>query len=289
MLADTVSAAFRNGPPASYQSVFMRDNPHLVRHLSGRYGVPAEHIRCTTGATSAIQHIYAGVLQRGDLVLVERPGFDIFANYALDAGLEVGFFERKAQDFSLSVDAVLDRLEERTRMVVISNLHNPSGALATDDQLAALASALRERGVYLLIDEVYRDYHKAEPCRFDVSAHPNVIRVGSMTKMFGMSTVRCGWMFASGALIEKLRAYCDRVDFSVSKLSHAVAAEILARADAFDGWRSGHMETALPVAESALGKMVDQGLMLSAYCRRRGHDVVVPVADLALWRCRGAR
>lgn len=261
MLADTISASFRNGPPASYQSVFMRDNPDLVRQLSQRYGVSVDHIRCVTGATSAIQHIYAAVLQKGDLVLVERPGFDIFANNALDAGMEVGFFDRQGPDFDLSVDAVLEQLEDRTRMVVISNLHNPSGALASDEQLESLASALAEHGVYLLIDEVYRDYHAAEPCQFDVTAHPNVVRVGSMTKMFGMSTLRCGWMFASGRLMEALRAHCDRVDFSVSKLSHAVAAEVFSRADIFDGWREGHMETAIPVAEACLRGMVDTGLI----------------------------
>ncbi|RIJ33019.1 pyridoxal phosphate-dependent aminotransferase [Henriciella mobilis] len=255
MLADTVSAAFRNGPPATYQSVFMRNNPDLALRLGERYGAAAEQIICTTGATSAVQLIYAGLLNRDDHILIERPGFDMFANYALDAEIEIGFFDRPAPDFSLSVDAVLSALTAKTRMVVVTNLHNPSGALVSDETLSELADALRERGVYLLIDEVYRDYYDAEPCRFDVSRHWNAIRVNSMTKIFGLSSVRCGWMIASGRTLEQLKAYRDRVDFAVSKLSHSIAAEVFARAHDFDRWRTGHMDAAMPVAESAFSEL----------------------------------
>ncbi|WP_158085583.1 pyridoxal phosphate-dependent aminotransferase [Henriciella aquimarina] len=261
MLADTVSQAFRHGVPASYQSVFMRSNPDLAVRLSERYAMPVRNIHCTTGATSAVQLAYPALLNRGDQVLVERPGFDIFANYADDAGMETAFFERKAPHFSLSTDMVLQQLTSRTRMVVVSNLHNPSGALVPDDELARLAEALRKRDVYLLVDEVYRDYHERAVPGLDPEQYPNVVRIGSMTKIFGLSTLRCGWLFAAGETMARLKAHCDRVDFSVSKFSHSVAAEVLARAPAYDAWRVGHMETARPIAEAAFEDMAARKLI----------------------------
>ena len=261
LLAETVSQAFRHGVPSSYQSVFMRSNGDLVSRLSERYSLPVRHIHCTTGATSAVQLIYPALLERGDDVLVERPGFDIFANYAGDAGMNVGFFERAAPDFGLTTEAVLQQLTPGTRMVVISNLHNPSGARVSETQLARLAQALDQRNVYLLVDEVYRDYQEDAPAGLDLDRHPNVIRIGSLTKIFGMSTLRCGWIFAAGDTMSRIKAHCDRVDFSVSKFSHAVAAEVLARSADYDAWRQGYMSAARPVAEEALRDMASRELI----------------------------
>ena len=260
MLAETVSHAFRNGAPASYQSVFMRSNPDLVGRLSERYGVPAGQIHCTTGATSALQLAYPALLAQGDEVLVERPGFDIFANYARDAGMKVSFFERIAPEFALSVDAVLAAVTPETRMVVVSNLHNPSGALTADADLIRLAEALQADDIYLMVDEVYRDY-EGIGASLDLARNTNIIRVGSMTKIFGMSTLRCGWFMAGGETIERLKEHCDRVDFAVSKFSHSLGAEVLARAADYDAWRQAYMKAARPVAETLLAGMAGDGLI----------------------------
>lgn len=261
MLAETTRRAFRAGPPLSFTSVFMRSHPDLVAHLASRYKVRAANIRCTTGATTAVALAYGALLSPGDAVLIEHPGFDIFANCAREAGLDIGFFRREAPRFEIIVNTVLNALTPSTRMVVLSNLHNPSGVSVATEVLVELARSLRDRGVLLLIDEVYHDYGGVETEGLDVERHPNVIRIGSLTKTFGLNAVRCGWLFASGDARIRLRDYCDRVDFGVSKLSHCVAAEVLANADAYDTWRDCIMGASLPVAEKALRNMVDGSLL----------------------------
>lgn len=261
MLAETTLRAFRSGPPVSFTSVFMRSHPDIVSHLAARYQVRAGNIRCTTGATTAVSLAYGALLSSGDMVLIEQPGFDIFANCARDAGLEFDFFQRRAPRFEVIINDVLEALTPKTRMVVLSNLHNPSGVLVDMEVLAALAEALDDRNVLLLIDEVYQDYAGIGAAGLDVERYPNVIRIGSMTKTFGLNALRCGWMFASGDVMSRLRAHCDRVDFGVSKLAHCVAAEVLANAHEYDTWRDSIMEASLPVAEVELQGMVDRGLL----------------------------
>ncbi|MFN3311996.1 MAG: pyridoxal phosphate-dependent aminotransferase [Hyphomonas sp.] len=261
MLGDIIRETFRDGYPKTYQSVFMRNNPDLGEHLAARYGVSQQTILCTTGATTAISLIYGALLSPGDRILVEAPGFDIFTNMARDAGVLVDFYRRDAPDFGITVDGVLEALRPDTRLVVLTNLHNPSGAYVSDVVLAALAEALAERGVLLVLDEVYRDYLASAGLGLDPDKHENVLRISSLTKIFGLSTLRCGWIIAGRQVFGRLRDYSDRTDFSVSKLSHSLSAEVFARADVFDQWRDDQMKAARPVIEAALQDMAEAGLM----------------------------
>ncbi len=261
MLGDIIRDAFRNGFPESYKSVFMRNNPDVTEHLAARYGVPEESILCTTGATSAVSMIYTALLSPGDRILVEAPGFDIFANMARDVGIQPDFFRREAPDFGISVEGILEALHPDTRMVVLTNLHNPSGAYVSDETLGTLARALAERGVLLMLDEVYRDYLSSAGPGLDPLQHDNVLRVSSLTKIFGLSTLRCGWIIAGRRLLRRLKDYSERADFNVSRLSHCVSAEVLAKADMFDQWRNDMMAASRPIAAAALSEMAAQGLV----------------------------
>lgn len=261
MLGDIIRDAFRDGFPDSYKSVFMRNNPDVGEHLAVRYGVPEESILCTTGATSAVSMIYTALLSPGDRILVEAPGFDIFANMARDVGVHADFFRREAPDFGISVEGILEALHPDTRMVVLTNLHNPSGAYVSDETLGTLARALAARGVLLMLDEVYRDYLSSAGPGLDPLQHDNVLRISSLTKIFGLSTLRCGWIIAGRRLLRRLKDYSERADFNVSRLSHCVSAEVLAKADMFDQWRNDMMAASRPVAAAALSEMASQGLM----------------------------
>lgn len=261
MLGQIIRTTFQDGVPATYHSVFMRNNPDVAARLAERYSVPEEAILCTTGATTALSMIYTSLLSPGDRILVEAPGFDIFVNMARDVSVHADFYHREGPGFGISVEGVLDALHPDTRMVVLTNLHNPSGVYVSDETLAVLARALAQKGVLLILDEVYRDYFDGAGPGLDVQEHENVLRISSLTKIFGLSTLRCGWVIAGKKVMRRLKDYAERADFNVSRLSHSVAAEVLARADVFDKWRNDMMAASRPVAAAALKDMTDRGLM----------------------------
>lgn len=260
LLAPLLRKVFAQGYPDTYKSVFMRNHPDLGVRLAERYRVDEASILITTGATMAVSLVYGALLKPGQRVLVENPGFDIFAALARDAGARVDLFRREAPDFGIRADHVLEALRPDTRMVVLTNLHNPSGRHVSEAVLADLAGQLAGRDVILVLDEVYRDYQEAPGPGLDPRDHANVIRISSLTKMFGLSTLRCGWLFAGEGVHRRLRAYADRQDFSVSRLTHCVSAEILARGAIFDGWRRSLMQASRPVMLAGLEEMGRAGL-----------------------------
>lgn len=262
LLSELISQSFSGGAPASYQSVFMRNHPGLEHQLAARYDVAPEHILCTTGATMSVSHVLNATCVAGEHVIIERPGFDIFTDAASRIGLDVGYFKRSAPDFDLPIDEIIAGVTDRTRIVIVTDPHNPSGVSLPQGRLETLCRALAERGIQLLVDEVYGDYRERFDGGLDPAVFPNVVRIGSMTKNFGLSTLRCGWIFAGGSVGERILAELRQADFAVSKLSHTVAVEVFERVEKFDAFRRETMEAARPIMKAMLRKLEDRGLIV---------------------------
>lgn len=251
LLRRLVVEGFAEPITSRYASAFASGNPFVVQQLARRYDVPAEQVLCTTGATGALSLIYRAMLQPGDRVLVETPGFDLFHTIAETHGFGVDRFRRHGDGFTIDPDAVAAAIGPRTRLVVLSNLHNPSGMAVPPETLAAIGRIAEARGVHVVVDEVYGDYVdpalRPQPA---VQLSPALISISSLTKSHGLSTLRCGWIVAAPAPIARVRALADEVDFSISNLAHAIAALVLERPEPFDAYRSETMRRARPILES---------------------------------------
>jgi aspartate/methionine/tyrosine aminotransferase len=262
LLREVVERAFRPPLTAAYQSAFIGGNPLVVRHLCERYGVAADQVVCTTGATGALSLIYRTFLNPGDRVLVERPGFDLFADIAVAAGAVVDHFERRGPSFDVDLAEVERALTPRTRLVVLSNLHNPSGALLDEARLAALAALAEARGVLLVVDEVYGDYADAATRPGSAQRHGrNVLAVNSLTKIYGLSSLRCGWIVGDAEVVAPVREVSDHFEFGVSKLAHAAAALVFAEKQAFDRFSREIVDGARPIVEQAFADLGREGLI----------------------------
>ncbi len=259
LLSEAVGLAFEKGAPTSFVSVFMRNHPGLEQWLSDRYHVPKENILCTSGATMAVSYILEALCRPGEHVVSEAPGFDIFRIAAALEHLEHDVFQRAEPDFRVDPEAVLATLKPTTRVVIVSDPHNPSGLGMDQETLGQLSRELRSRQITLLIDEVYRDYSEVFSDGLDILEHPNVVRVGSMTKNFGLNALRVGWMFVGDDILQRVRDHLRLADFTVSKLSHSIAAEVVNHSDRFDAFRRDIMATATPIVEDWLSKMVEEG------------------------------
>jgi hypothetical protein len=129
------------------------------------------------------------------------------------AGATVRQFERRLEDnFDLDPDAVEAAMTPRTRVVSITNPHNPSGVLASPARLAALARLAERRGVRVHVDEVYLDAANEPGVRSAVHLSPLFVSTNSLTKSYGLASLRCGWALAAAETAARVRRVRDAVD-----------------------------------------------------------------------------
>jgi aspartate/methionine/tyrosine aminotransferase len=174
--------------------------PELREAIARHAAVAVEQVVAADGTSMANFLAMAAVISPGDEVLIEQPTYEPLVCAASFLGAEIKRFERNPSDgFRLDPAIVEKRMSERTRLIVITNLHNPSGALAEGAELRAIGAF----GARVLVDEVYLD--SAVPPRSS-AAHlgSQFVTTNSLTKVYGLSGLRCGWILAEPDLAERM-------------------------------------------------------------------------------------
>lgn len=187
--------------------------PPLLDAVGARYGVDASRVALATGASGANFLALAALIRPGDEVLVEWPGYDPHGGAARFLGARVRTFERRREDgFRLDADRVAEAITAETRAVMIANPHNPTGVYADGDAMLAVGEVARSMGAKVIVDEVYLD------TMFDLDTTPSAlwgdtfVSTNSLTKSFGLSGLRVGWMLAGSETVERVLRARDIVD-----------------------------------------------------------------------------
>lgn len=170
----------------------------LLKGLAARYRVPQECVVSAMGTSFANYLALAGTTEAGDEVLIEQPSYDPILGAARLLGLEIRRFQRKPErHFAIDVHEVERNLSPRTRVIALCNLHNPSGALTPDSVLRDLAVLAQRRDCYILVDEVYREmlFSREPSTAFHLDPERFIV-TSSLTKAYGLSGLRCGWLVA---------------------------------------------------------------------------------------------
>ncbi len=188
-------------------------NP-LCEAIARRYGVSADRVATGTGTSGVNFLVCAALLDAGDEVAIETPGYDPLFAAAQLLGAKVVYFERRFEDgYCVDPDRVARAMTNRTRLVVITNLHNPSGVRASDEALAAVGRLAERGGAYVLVDEVYLDSTFGGPAaRPAALLGDRFIATSSLTKSYGLAGLRCGWALAAPDVAERIRRARDIVD-----------------------------------------------------------------------------
>jgi aspartate/methionine/tyrosine aminotransferase len=148
-------------------------------------------------------------------VLVERPGYDPLMGPPALLGASVVRFDRTFENgYRLDPDAVRAALTPRTRLVVITNAHNPTGVVAAEGDLEEVGRIAERHGARVLVDEVYLDTAAGRPARPAAARSPVFISTSSLTKSYGLAGLRCGWVIAAPDVAEAVRRARDIVDGS---------------------------------------------------------------------------
>lgn len=260
-LVDVVRDAFSLSVSPRYVSVFAGGNRFAIQALARRYGVDEGQILTTTGATSALDLVLKALVKDGDHVLIESPGFDLLAQVADERRARVETFQRSAPDFAVDLVDLAAKVRSDTRAIVLTSLHNPSGALTPAEDLLRIAALADKVGAQVIVDEVYADFARPAVERAAATLAANLVTVSSLTKVFGLFALKFGWICAAPDLIARIRARSPDGDIGVSKLAHTVAAHVLEAPDVFDLHWKRVLAATRPVAERHLRAMVAEGLL----------------------------
>jgi aspartate/methionine/tyrosine aminotransferase len=183
--------------------------PRLREAIAAHNALPASEAIAALGTTHALWLAYAALTSPGDEVLVEAPAYEPLVRIAEGVGARVVHFERDASEgFALDPERIARAMTPRTRVVAVTNLHNPTGVRADDEVLAAAAKVAASRGAALLVDEVYAPFDALvdDACVFGGSARrlgANVVTVSSLTKCYGLGPQRIGWMLGPPDVITR--------------------------------------------------------------------------------------
>jgi aspartate/methionine/tyrosine aminotransferase len=189
--------------------------PPLLDAIASRYGVEPDRVSTAPGCSGANFLACAALIEAGDDVLIERPTYDPLVAAVQMLGGRPRFFDRRfEQGFALDPDVIRRAVGTATRLLILSNPHNPSGVLATDEEIAALAGIAERAGVPVLVDEVYRDAVVDRRPRPAATVSPQFVTSNSLTKSYGLSSLRCGWTLATREITERIRRARDVVDVS---------------------------------------------------------------------------
>ena len=177
----------------------------LMRAISERYRVPTNSIVTAAGTTFANHLAMAALLEPGDEVLFEQPAYEPMLAAARYLGAKLTRFTRSfEQGFSIDISSLEAQLTKETRLIVLTNLHNPSGVLTDDETLREIGQLARLVGARVLVDEVYIEtlFEKQPRTAFHLGSE--FVVTNSLTKTFGLSGLRCGWILAEPDLARRM-------------------------------------------------------------------------------------
>jgi hypothetical protein len=205
--------------------------PELREILAKRYGVPPSQVLVTGGATMAIFLACAAVLDRGDHVLLESPNYEPLRRAAEQAGAEIRFLERRFErGFQIELEEVERSVSRSTKAILITNTHNPSGAATSAEKLVSIGQIARDYGATVISDEVYLDNAFGPGHRPAATYGPNMVSIGSLSKVYGVGGLRIGWMVAAEPVLARARLALDYIECDLPAPSESIAVLALRKA-----------------------------------------------------------
>lgn len=186
----------------------------IAEYLNTRYqaDVEPDEVLATTGAKTAIFLAVAAYLGPGDEVVVPEPSYPAYPETARAMGARPVFVPLKWRGrdhgFELDVEAIEEAVTERTKMIILTNPHNPTGALFGPEQVEAVLEIARRHGLVVLADEIYDNFVYEGGFRSILSFSEwkdHVLYVNGHSKTFSMTGWRLGYLVAAKPVIDRIK------------------------------------------------------------------------------------
>lgn len=245
---DAAITAIRSGLGAQYPPAhgIMPLREAICQHQFDHYALnwdPHTDVVVTTGASEAIAATLLALVEPGDEVIVLEPWFDLYdADIALAGGRRVAV--APAPGFRPDPAGIRAVVTRRTKLLVINSPHNPTGAVWSTDELAAVAEVAREHDLLVLADEVYEHLWFDNQVHIPIATFPGMaertVTIGSAGKSFSFTGWKVGWATGPADLIAAVRVVRQHLSYvSGGPFQYAIAAGLRAATSAhWEGFRT---------------------------------------------------
>ena len=196
-LTDLVNEAMLQG---QNQYVHMNGLPALRQGLAEKvkelYSASIDwnnEITITPGGTYAIYTALTSILQKGDEVIVFEPAYDSYIpNIEINGGVAVPI-ALQFPDYSIDWQVVKEKINAKTKAIIINSPHNPSGALLAEDDLKELSALVKGTGIFIISDEVYEHLVFDDKKHLSVLNYPALYKRSFVCFSFGKTYHCTGW------------------------------------------------------------------------------------------------
>lgn len=244
----------------------------LKEVLAAMFGVGTERVVVTPGASLANYAVMAALTEAGDAVMVESPCYQPFVRVAqVCTGREPAFLPRvRSQRYTFALpDVTLTEL--KPKLLILTNLHNPSGMRLDLADLARLAEETERWGGWVLVDEIFLPFME-DGFQTGATIRPNIIATCSLTKAWGLPGLRVGWAIAPESIARRLETVIDHLH-----VCHGFISEYLA-------WAVLQGETGPRLLEAARQTARENYRLVDAFLKEQTHlDWTPPDGGITVW------
>jgi aspartate/methionine/tyrosine aminotransferase len=189
-------------------------NDSLREAIAEMEGVSPDAVQIVTGASEALVALMWLAAEPGANVVLPLPGFTTFSALPESLGLEIRYYRvNRENGFRIDVDEIRHLVDSKTKLILVNNPHNPTGATVSDSDMEALHAFTADRGVQLISDQVYHPIYHGERTK-SAARLPHATVISDLSKAFSIPGVRTGWMIEHDAQ-RRQQYWTARAYFSV--------------------------------------------------------------------------
>ena len=207
----------------------------LRENIAAWYGATRDHVLVTNGGSEANFTAVWGLLEKGDHAAVMLPNY--LQTWGLSrawASKTTGFYLKESRDddgkarWALDVASLHRAVSKKTRLVVVTNPNNPTGAVLNQEEMDEIVRVARKAHAWLLVDEIYRGAEVSGPLTPTFwGSYDKVLITSGLSKAFGLPGLRLGWIVAPPKTIAKLCSYHDYTTLTPTILSDRLARIVM--------------------------------------------------------------
>jgi aspartate aminotransferase len=165
----------------------------------------ANQVCVTVGSQEAMTAAFMAIVDAGDEVLIPNPSFPAYENCVkLSDGVPVFYRLPAEKDFAFDIEEFKRKITRKTKAVVVISPSNPTGKIFTEKDFRQIAEVLKDTGIYLISDEIYKDLYFTDNKPVSASEfYDETIILDGLSKSLSMTGWRVGWAASSQADVMK--------------------------------------------------------------------------------------